>query len=125
MARVTVEDCLTNVDSRFTLVHLAVRRVLQLRHGVPATLENVKGNKEVVLALREIAAGSINSDNIRQIEEPRPLPAERELPGAEAARVDLQDILEEVSSYGAAIEYGSSDRFLEEEQPPEGPQEEE
>jgi hypothetical protein len=92
---------------------------------VPATLENVKGNKEVVLALREIAAGSINSDNIRQVEEPRPLPAERELPEAEAARVDLQDILEEVSSYGAAIEYGSSDRFLEEEQSPERPQEEE
>ena len=54
MARVTVEDCLTNVDSRFTLVHLAVRRVLQLRHGAAQTLENVKGNKEVVLALREI-----------------------------------------------------------------------
>ena len=124
MARVTVEDCLTNVDSRFTLVHLAVRRVLQLRHGAPGALENVKGNKEVVLALREIAAGKINSDNIRQIEESRPLPAEQELPGAEAARVDLQDILEEVSSYGASIEYGSSDRYFEEEQPPEGPQEE-
>src|SRR5208337_751819 len=69
MARVTVEDCLANVDSRFTLVHLAVRRVLQLRHGAPAVLENVRGNKEVVLALREIAAGTINTENIREVDE--------------------------------------------------------
>ena len=34
MARVTIEDCLEKVDSRFALVHLAVRRVLQLRSGV-------------------------------------------------------------------------------------------
>ena len=69
MARVTVEDCLNNVDSRFTLVHLAVRRVLQLRHGAPPVLENVKGNKEVVMALREIASYKINLDNIRLIDE--------------------------------------------------------
>ena len=125
MARVTVEDCLANVDSRFTLVHLAVRRVLQLRHGAPPLMENVKGNKEVVLALREIAEGSINADNIRQIEESRPLPAEPVPAEADVARADLQEILEEVSSYGASIEYGSSDRFFEEEQPPtESPQEE-
>jgi DNA-directed RNA polymerase subunit omega len=122
MARVTVEDCLANVDSRFTLVHLAVRRVLQLRHGAPPTLENVKANKEVVLALREIAAGTINSDNIRQIEESRPLLAEPTPQEADMARAELQEILDEVSSYGSSIEYGTSDRYLEEDQPPEGPQ---
>ncbi len=124
MARVTVEDCLANVDSRFTLVHLAVRRVLQLRHGSPATMENVKGNKEVVLALREIAAGNINADNIRQIEEPKVISAEPALPEAESGRADLQEILEEVSLYGASVEYGSSDQLLEEDQPPESPEEE-
>ena len=125
MARVTVEDCLTNVDSRFTLVHLAVRRVLQLRHGAPPLMENVKGNKEVVMALREIAAGSIDAENIRQIEESRPLPAEPEPAEGEAARADLQEILDEVSSFGASIEYGSSDRYFEEDQPAaESPQEE-
>ena len=67
MARVTVEDCLKNVDNRFALVHLAVRRVLQLRHGAPAVLENVKSNKEVVLALREIASNRINTDNIGRL----------------------------------------------------------
>jgi DNA-directed RNA polymerase subunit omega len=122
MARVTVEDCLANVDSRFTLVHLAVRRVLQLRHGAPPALENVKGNKEVVLALREIAAGTINPDNIREIEESRPLPEEHELPGADAVRADLQDILDEVGSFGASIEYGSSAGYFEEDQSPEIPQ---
>ena len=123
MARVTVEDCLANVDSRFTLVHLAVRRVLQLRHGAPPSMENIKGNKEVVLALREIAAGTINSDNIRQIEESRPLAAEQALPEtADLERADLQEILDEVNLYGASVEYGSSDGFFEEEQPPESPQ---
>jgi DNA-directed RNA polymerase subunit omega len=122
MARVTVEDCLTNVDSRFTLVHLAVRRVLQLRHGAPPSLENVKGNKEVVLALREIAAGTINTDNIREIEESRPLPAEQEAPGAEATRAELQEIIDEVGSYSSSLEYGSSEGYFEEYQPPENPQ---
>lgn len=57
MARVTVEDCLQKVDSRFSLVHLATKRVRQLREGAPPLLESK--NKEVVLALREIAAGKV------------------------------------------------------------------
>ena len=122
MARVTVEDCLANVDSRFTLVHLAVRRVLQLRHGALPTLENLKVNKEVVLALREIAAGTITLDNVRQIDESRPLPVEATVQDAEVARADLQEILDEVVSYGASIEYETSDRYSEEDQPPESPQ---
>ena len=122
MARVTVEDCLANVDSRFTLVHLAVRRVLQLRHGALPTLENLKANKEVVLALREIAAGTITLDNVRQIDESRPLPVEATVQDADVARADIQEILDEVISYGASIEYGTSDPYLEEDQPPESPQ---
>ena len=122
MARVTVEDCLANVDSRFTLVHLAVRRVLQLRHGALPTLENLKANKEVVLALREIAAGTITLDNVRQIDESRPLPVEATVRDADVARADIQEILDEVVSYGTSIEYETSDRYLEEDQPPESPQ---
>jgi DNA-directed RNA polymerase subunit omega len=119
MARVTVEDCLANVDSRFTLVHLAVRRVLQLRHDSLPTLENEKGNKEVVLALREIAARTITPDNIRHFEESRPAHIEEPLP--EAERSDLQEIIEEVSSFGASAEFSSPDQFMEEDQPPESP----
>jgi DNA-directed RNA polymerase subunit omega len=57
MARVTVEDCLRQVNNRFALVHLAVKRVNQLREGAPPLVETK--NKEVVLALREIAAGKV------------------------------------------------------------------
>lgn len=57
MARVTVEDCLRQVNNRFSLVHLAAKRVRQLREGAPPHLA-VK-NKEVVLSLREIASGDV------------------------------------------------------------------
>ena len=58
MARVTVEDCLEKVDNRFALVHLAAKRVRQLRHGaVPRVAAK---NKEVVVALRELAAGKVS-----------------------------------------------------------------
>ena len=113
MARVTVEDCLKNVDSRFTLVHLAVRRVLQLRHGASPTMENIKENKEVVLALREIASGRINVDNIRQIEELRPVAPESASPELEQARAELKEIVEEATAYGPSIGYEGADQVIE------------
>jgi DNA-directed RNA polymerase subunit omega len=57
MARITVEDCLKKVDNRFGLIHLSAKRVRQLRKGVEP-LVNCK-NKDVVVSLREIAAGKI------------------------------------------------------------------
>jgi DNA-directed RNA polymerase subunit omega len=57
MARVTIEDCLRQVPSRFGLVHLAAKRVRQLYRGAPALVK--ADNKEIVVALREIAAGKI------------------------------------------------------------------
>ncbi len=59
MARVTVEDCLEKVDNRFLLVMLAARRVKQLYKGAKPTIRNAGGNKQVVLALREIASGKV------------------------------------------------------------------
>ncbi len=61
MARVTVEDCLDNIDNRFALVLLASQRSRQLLKGAKATVEHVK-NKAAVLALREIAAGNVYFD---------------------------------------------------------------
>lgn len=119
MARVTVEDCLANVDSRFSLVHLAVRRVLQLRHDILPTMENEKDNKEVVLALREIASGGITPENIRQFEEARPIADEEALPPTEAHKSDLQEILEEVNLYNSSLALGAADQLFEQEQPPE------
>ena len=57
MARVTIEDCLKQVDNRFALVHMAVKRVLQLREGTKPMVEC--DNKEIVTALREIAANKV------------------------------------------------------------------
>jgi len=58
VARVTIEDCLKQMDNRFALVHMAVKRVLQIREGKEILIENPK-NKEIVIALREIAANKI------------------------------------------------------------------
>ena len=57
MARITVEDCLLKIPSRFALVHLAAKRARQLMKGSPSLIRTE--NKVVVTALREIAAGVI------------------------------------------------------------------
>ena len=62
MARITVEDCLEVVDNRFELVMMASRRARQLANNVPATLDNSEhADKPTVLALREIAARTIDN----------------------------------------------------------------
>jgi DNA-directed RNA polymerase subunit omega len=66
MARVTVEDCLEKVDNRFALVHLGAKRVRQLYKGAPVLLDERVKNKEIVVALREIAAGKIGALKPRQ-----------------------------------------------------------
>ncbi len=58
MARVTIEDCLKNVDNRFELVHLAAKRVRQIREGSDF-LVKASRNSDVVTVLREIAAKRI------------------------------------------------------------------
>ncbi len=57
MARVTIEDCLDNVDNRFELVLVASKRARQLAKGIAEPLVEVDNDKPTVLALREIAAG--------------------------------------------------------------------
>jgi DNA-directed RNA polymerase subunit omega len=57
MARITVEDCLQRVESRFSLVVLAVKRVKMLIKGAPPLVNT--DNKFIVNALREIAAGKV------------------------------------------------------------------
>lgn len=62
MARITVEDCLDKVPNRFTLVLVAAERAKQLLKGSQPLIDDHKGNKEVVTALREIAAGAVVPD---------------------------------------------------------------
>lgn len=57
MARVTVEDCLKQVPNRFELVMLASKRARQLFKGAKPLVDD--DNREVVIALREIAAGVV------------------------------------------------------------------
>lgn len=58
MARVTIEDCLENVENMYQLVHVATLRARQLYNGSSKTVRCK--NKEVVTALREIAAGHVH-----------------------------------------------------------------
>jgi DNA-directed RNA polymerase subunit omega len=59
MARITVEDCLNKVNNRFALIHMASKRVRQLRKGSEPTVS--AKNRDIVIALREIAAGHVNA----------------------------------------------------------------
>jgi DNA-directed RNA polymerase subunit omega len=58
MARITIEDCLKQVSSRFLLVNMAVKRVWQIREGSEYLVSSPK-NEDIVVSLREIAAGKI------------------------------------------------------------------
>lgn len=61
MARVTVEDCLDKVPSRFALVMLVAKRAKQIMKGDHPTV-HARDNKQVVTALREVAAGNVAYD---------------------------------------------------------------
>jgi DNA-directed RNA polymerase subunit omega (EC 2.7.7.6) len=61
MARVTVEDCLKQVESRFDLVILAARRAKMLMKGAKPLVET--DNRPIVNALREIASGKVKFIN--------------------------------------------------------------
>ncbi len=60
MARITIEDCLQRTPNRFALAVLASRRAYDISHGASPLV--VSQNKEVVQALREVAAGKIDFD---------------------------------------------------------------
>lgn len=61
MARITVEDCLANVDNRFELVVLATRRARQLHMGATPMVAP-ENDKPTVIALREIAEGLVTKE---------------------------------------------------------------
>jgi DNA-directed RNA polymerase subunit omega len=89
MARITVEDCLAQVgdDNRFALVHLAVERIRQHRKGEPFLVEGKK--KEIVMTLREIAAGEVSFDNILEL--PGRRRAEEEAARAAEVEADTEE----------------------------------
>ena len=62
MARITVEDCLENVDNRFELVMLATRRARQMRRYGVEPMVPEENDKPTVIALREIAEGLVSNE---------------------------------------------------------------
>lgn len=62
MARITVEDCLENIPNRFSLILVAAERAKQLLKGEKSLIDDERTNKEVVTALREIAANVVQAD---------------------------------------------------------------
>ena len=68
MARITVDDCLDHVDNRFELVHVAAARTRQLDSGYKSLLSDAgkTGEKNTILALREIAEGKVDRNIIKK-----------------------------------------------------------
>jgi DNA-directed RNA polymerase subunit omega len=65
MARVTVEDCINKIDSRFELVMLASQRARKIGTGAPLTVEK-DNDKKTVISLREIAEETISSAELKE-----------------------------------------------------------
>ena len=86
MARVTVEDCLENVDNRFELVLVAAKRARQVAMGAQPMLEE-ENDKPTVIALREIAEDLVNAKILEEVE---PVATEEEL--VEELTADDQEI---------------------------------
>ncbi|HZA66640.1 MAG TPA: DNA-directed RNA polymerase subunit omega [Geminicoccaceae bacterium] len=64
MARITVEDCVTRVPNRFELVMLAAQRARDVSAGASLTVDR-DNDKNPVIALREIAEGTVELDHLR------------------------------------------------------------
>ncbi len=69
MARITVEDCLENIDNIFEMVLVATKRARRLAHGAEALVE-LENDKPTVIALREIAEGHITPAILEEVETP-------------------------------------------------------
>jgi len=68
LARITIEDCMKKVSNRFLLVHMAAKRVRQIREGSEYLVSSPK-NEDIVVSLREIAAGKVVAKEDREEEE--------------------------------------------------------
>ncbi|HEX4882471.1 MAG TPA: DNA-directed RNA polymerase subunit omega [Porticoccaceae bacterium] len=69
MARITVEDCLENVDNRFDLVLVASKRARQIATGGKEPLVPWENDKATVVALREIADGLVSNSILDEVDE--------------------------------------------------------
>ena len=68
MARITVEDCLDNIDNIFEMVLVAAKRARRIAHGAEPMLP-LENDKPTVVALREIADGLVTPAILDEIEQ--------------------------------------------------------
>jgi len=69
MARITVEDCLENIDNIFEMVLVAAKRARRIAHGADPMVE-LENDKPTVIALREIADGHVTPAILEEIDQP-------------------------------------------------------
>ena len=69
MARITVEDCLDNIENIFEMVLVAAKRARRVAHGADPMVD-LENDKPTVIALREIAEGLVGPSILEEIEEP-------------------------------------------------------
>tara|TARA_B110000503_G_C6929790_1_gene322305 strand:- start:39 stop:410 length:372 start_codon:yes stop_codon:yes gene_type:complete len=96
MARITVEDCNKFVPNRFELILVAAQRGKELNHGAVALIDNVKKDKEAIVALREIAAGFLSIENLEKSIITKSLTDETKKIQSESAGKTFDEINEEV-----------------------------
>ena len=107
MARITVEDCLEKIDNQYDLVLLAKERTTQLNSGAPMLVDE-DNDKKTIIALREIADGKVQIDEIeknailRLRKEPDEIEQQEEV--EEEENDDFENLYKgQVSKSGAAI----------------------
>jgi DNA-directed RNA polymerase subunit omega len=69
MARITVEDCLSNIDNIFEMVLVAAKRARRVAHGAEPMVD-LENDKPTVVALREIADGRVSASILEEIDQP-------------------------------------------------------
>ncbi len=69
MARITVEDCLDNINNIFEMVLVAAKRARRVAHGAEPMVE-LENDKPTVIALREIAEGHVTPAILEEIDAP-------------------------------------------------------
>lgn len=98
MARITVEDCLDNVDNRFELVMISSKRARQLQIEGKDPLVTVDNDKPTVIALREIAEGLIDASILLPKPRMELEQAEQELEAVATATAESEEKSEETPS---------------------------
>lgn len=97
MARVTVEDCLKDVDNRFQLVLMAARRARQIEAGAQPLVDPGR-DKPTVIALREIAEGKVTQAVLDEVHVHQPV----------RPRISELEVRDELNEFGSEDDEGAT-----------------